>query len=171
MVAGTYQVYHDDKQCPGGAVRIFGIAHLPTTNEVLCAGRDGSIHRWTRATGERALTWRPHQTQVGPMAVSPDEKWLLSCGTYQVVEHRIARLVQLGIRQSRDFGRAKTRFQLLLAATVANLKLLAEAASTPAALLLRALLAALLVTGATMPLIGHPATQPPPARTWPAFSG
>ena len=42
-----------------------------------------------------------------------------------VVEHRLARLVQLGIRQSRYFGRAKTRFQLYLAATVANLTLVA----------------------------------------------
>ena len=38
-----------------------------------------------------------------------------------VVEHRLARLVQLGIRQSRYFDRIKTRFQLYLAATVANL--------------------------------------------------
>ena len=37
-----------------------------------------------------------------------------------VAEHRLARLVQLGIRQSRYFGRVKTRFQLYLAATVAN---------------------------------------------------
>ena len=43
----------------------------------------------------------------------------------QVVEHRLARLVQLGVRQSRYFGRAKTLFQLLLAATVANLTLVA----------------------------------------------
>jgi Transposase DDE domain len=41
----------------------------------------------------------------------------------QVVEHRIARLVQLGIRQARYFGRRKTLFQLLLAAAVANLTL------------------------------------------------
>ena len=39
-----------------------------------------------------------------------------------VVEQR---LVQLGIRQARYFGRAKTRFQLYLAATVANLTLVA----------------------------------------------
>ena len=39
-----------------------------------------------------------------------------------VVEHRLARLVQLGIRQSRYFGRIKTRFQLYLAATVVNLE-------------------------------------------------
>ena len=43
----------------------------------------------------------------------------------QVAEHRLARLVQLGVRQSRYFGRAKTLFQLLLAATVANLTLVA----------------------------------------------
>jgi len=43
----------------------------------------------------------------------------------QVVEHRLARLVQLGVRQSRYFGRVKTRFQLLMAATVANLTLVA----------------------------------------------
>ena len=42
-----------------------------------------------------------------------------------VVEHRLARLVHLGIRQSRYFGRAKTKFQLYLAATVANLTLVA----------------------------------------------
>ena len=37
----------------------------------------------------------------------------------------MARLVQLGIRQSRYFGRVKTKFQLYLAATVANLTLVA----------------------------------------------
>ena len=40
-----------------------------------------------------------------------------------VVEHWLTRLVQLGIRQARYFGRTKTRFQLYLAATVANLTL------------------------------------------------
>lgn len=43
----------------------------------------------------------------------------------QVAEHRLARLVQLGIRKARYFGRVKTRFQLLIAATVANLTLVA----------------------------------------------
>jgi len=44
-----------------------------------------------------------------------------------VVEHRIVRLVQLGIRKSRYFGRRKTLFQVLMAATVANLTLIAGA--------------------------------------------
>ena len=47
-----------------------------------------------------------------------------------VAERRLARLVQLGIRQSRYFGRIKTRFQLYLAATVANLTLVAAKAGT-----------------------------------------
>jgi hypothetical protein len=47
----------------------------------------------------------------------------------QVVEHRLARLVQLGIRQARYFGRRKTLFQLMLAAAVANLTLLAATSS------------------------------------------
>jgi hypothetical protein len=41
----------------------------------------------------------------------------------QVVEHRIARMAHLGVRQARYFGRRKTLFQVLLAATVANLTL------------------------------------------------
>ena len=43
-----------------------------------------------------------------------------------VVEHRIGRLVQLGIRKSRFFGRAKTEFAVLMAAAVANLTLVAN---------------------------------------------
>ena len=42
-----------------------------------------------------------------------------------VAEHQLARLLQLGIRRARYFGRGKTRFQLYLVATVANLTLLA----------------------------------------------
>jgi hypothetical protein len=40
-----------------------------------------------------------------------------------VVEHRIARLVGLGIRKSRYFGRKKTRWQVVMAAVVANVSL------------------------------------------------
>jgi len=47
------------------------------------------------------------------------------CQVRQGAEHRLARLVQLGIRQARHFGRRKTLFQLLMAATVANLTLVA----------------------------------------------
>jgi hypothetical protein len=43
----------------------------------------------------------------------------------QVAEHRIARLMQLGIRQARYLSRKKTLFQLLMAATMAYLTLVA----------------------------------------------
>ena len=43
----------------------------------------------------------------------------------QVAEHRLARLMQLGVRQARYFGRVKTLYQLLMAAMVANLTLVA----------------------------------------------
>jgi hypothetical protein len=41
-----------------------------------------------------------------------------------IVEHRIGRLIQLGVRQARYLGRAKVAFQVALAATVANLTLI-----------------------------------------------
>ena len=46
-----------------------------------------------------------------------------------VVEHRIARLVQLGVRKARYFGNAKVLFQLAMTATVANLTLIAATSS------------------------------------------
>ncbi len=67
--------------------------------------------------------------------VHPQEALLRIARTYQqtpegrtrlrqrvVVEHRLARLAQLGIRQARYIGRAKTGFQLMIAATIANLR-------------------------------------------------
>jgi hypothetical protein len=72
------------------------------------------------------------------VAVHPQERLLQEARAFQAspafaeyrrrrqrVEHRIARLVQLGIRQARDVGTPKILFQLLLAAAVANLTYLA----------------------------------------------
>ncbi len=47
----------------------------------------------------------------------------------QVAEHRIARLAQLGLRQARYRGTAKTLFQAFMVAAVANLTLLAAGAA------------------------------------------
>ena len=58
----------------------------------------------------------------------------------QTAEHRLARLVQLGIRQARYFGRRKTLFQLLMAATVANLTLMATKTGQMRAKIVRAYL-------------------------------
>lgn len=46
----------------------------------------------------------------------------------QVVEQRIARMVQLGMRQARYFGKSKTKQQAILTAMVANLGAIANAA-------------------------------------------
>lgn len=63
----------------------------------------------------------------------------------QTAEHRLARLIQLGIRQARYRGRAKTLFQAFMAAAVANLTLLAAgSALNPPLLALSACLAVLL---------------------------
>ncbi len=74
------------------------------------------------------------------------------------VEHRIGRLVQLGVRQAKYFGKAKTGFQIALAATVANLMLVAavSGAASSAALAL-----ALLVGVASLPLHGLTAVNGP----------
>ena len=80
----------------------------------------------TRGQGGRTVQLHPHETllqQARELQASTafDE----ARRRRQVVEHRIARLVQLGIRQARYVGRTKTLFQLGLAAAVANLTLLA----------------------------------------------
>jgi len=84
-----YTKFHDYKHCPGEAARIFSVAYVPSRDEVLCGGRDGSIHRWSRKTGKRVFTWRPHQSAVTLLCLSPDEKWVLSYGTSLVAETNI----------------------------------------------------------------------------------
>jgi hypothetical protein len=69
------------------------------------------------------------------VSVHPQEAHLQAARAYQktpegkarlrkrvVVEHRLARLGQLGISQARYFGRAKTRFQLMVACSLANFR-------------------------------------------------
>src|SRR6266567_248486 len=85
----------------------------------------------TRGQGGRTVQVHPQEAllqQARELQASPafDE----ARRRRQVVEHRIARLVQLGIRQARYFGRTKTLFQLCLAAAVANLTLLAATSDT-----------------------------------------
>src|SRR5713101_847059 len=80
----------------------------------------------TRGQGGRTVQLHPQEAllqQARELQASPAFDEIRQ--RRQVVEHRIARLVQLGIRQARYFGRTKTLFQLGLAAAVANLTLLA----------------------------------------------
>ena len=80
-----------------------------------------------------AKGWQGRRVLIHPQEALPQQaRALQQSADYDeyrarrvVVEHRLARLVQLGIRQARYFGRVKTKFQLYLAATVANLTLVA----------------------------------------------
>jgi hypothetical protein len=67
---------------------------------------------------QEALLQRAREFQASPAFAEARRR-------RQVIEHRIARLVHLGIRQARYVGRTKTLFQVCLAAAVANLTLLA----------------------------------------------
>ena len=69
------------------------------------------------------------------------------------VEHRIGRLVQLGSRQAKYFGKAKTGFQIALAATVANLMLVAavSGAASSVALTLAMLVGIAFLAWCTLP--------------------
>ena len=58
-----------------------------------------------------------------PAPITRPRRGSRACASGWVVEHRIARLVGLGIRQSRYFGKKKTRWQVVMAAVVANLSL------------------------------------------------
>jgi hypothetical protein len=94
-----------------------------------CAACPLRIH-CTRSRGGRTVHLHPHEAllqQARELQRSP--AFTEARRRRQVVEHRIARLVQLGIRQARYFGRTKTLFQLCLAAAVANLTLLATVSS------------------------------------------
>lgn len=95
-------------------------------------------------TGCDACELRAQCTRAGPgkgrtVSLHPQERLLqearaLQAGSdfqehqqmRQASEHRLARMVQLGVRKARYFGRKKTMFQALMTATVANLTLIAR---------------------------------------------
>jgi transposase len=88
----------------------------------------------TRGQGGRTVHVHPQEAllqQARELQASP--AFAEARRRRQVAEHRIARLVQLGIRQARYFGRTKTLFQVCLAAAVANLTLLAATSTDGAA--------------------------------------
>jgi len=87
----------------------------------LCAACPLRAH-CTRGRGGRTVQLHPQEAllqQARELQASP--AFAEARRRRQVVEHRIARLVQLGIRQARYVGRTKTLFQVCLAAAVANL--------------------------------------------------
>ncbi len=96
-------------------------------NRAACAGCELRPRCVRSATGSpRTVRFHPQERllqRARDRQRSPAGQALLK--SRLKVEHRLARLVQLGIRQSRFCGRSKTLYQLLMAATVANLTLTA----------------------------------------------
>lgn len=77
-----------------------------------------------RGQGGRSISIQPaERLQQQARAHNQTEAGKKSLRDRVVVEHGIARLVRLGIRQSRYFGKTKTRFQVVMAAVIANLSL------------------------------------------------
>lgn len=121
----------DRVTCPGG--------HTVQGSKVLKRGGQGTCKFEFPAAVCAACPLRPQcvKGKAGrTITVHPQEALLQAARAYQqtdefrdeyrkrqVAEHRLARLVQLGIRKSRFFGRAKTKLGLLMAAAVANLTL------------------------------------------------
>jgi hypothetical protein len=105
-------------------------------------------HRWFQfrlqtcvACPLRAACYSPNSKRGRQVAVHPYEAVLLKARARQrspgfpplwrrrqAVEHRVARMVQLGMRKARYRGRQKTLFQALLTAAVANFTLIATTA-------------------------------------------
>ena len=89
-----------------------------------CLLRTGCIK--TKANRGRTVSLHPQEGLLQKAkAFQKSEAFKPYCQLRQVAEHRIARLMQLGMRQARYLGPKKTLFQLLMAATVANLTLVA----------------------------------------------
>ena len=87
--------------------------------------RFGECVKDKRRSG-RFITLHPQEARLqAARAFEQTERFAQAYRQRVVVEHRIARLMGLGMRQARYFGRAKTLFQLSLAAAVANITLVA----------------------------------------------
>jgi transposase len=119
--------------------------------------------RCVRGVGGRTVTVHPQERLLQEArALQASPAFAEYRRRRQKVEHRIARLVQLGIRQARDVGTPKILFQLLMAAAVANLTYLATSVNQPSgpAAALAALLALLLVVMMRTRGLTRPADAP-----------
>ena len=119
-------VDNDRVTCPAG--------HTTTTCQATAQG--GKTFGFGSVCADCPLRSACTTSKTGrSVSVHPQEAQLQAARAYQktpegkarlrkrvVVEHRLARLGQLGIGQARYYGRAKTRFQLMVACSLANLR-------------------------------------------------
>ncbi len=123
--------------CPAGQVthrlRTKGRGHGQTRQEFSFAAEVCAAcplrAQCVRGAGGRTVQLHPQEALLQQARAFQATPAFRECRTRrQAAEHRLARLVQLGIRQARYCGHAKTLFQLLMAAAVANLTLLTNRA-------------------------------------------
>ncbi len=81
-----YSLLHRYDAVPGEAGRCFAHDFAPTRNEAVLGLRTGSIHRFNRATGQEVLGWMAHSGWISAVAVSPDERYVLTFGGGLLVE-------------------------------------------------------------------------------------
>lgn len=124
--AFAIDVDHDRVTCPAGQ----------TTTTFQTTPEGGKTFGFGSACADCPLRRQCTTSKTGrSVSVHPQEARLQAARAYQktpegkarlrqrvVVEHRLARLGQLGIGQARYRGRAKTRFQLMLASSLANFR-------------------------------------------------
>lgn len=134
------QVTHDLRPSPEGG----GVFHFAADVCGACPLRAQCV----RGSGGRTVQLHPQEALLqAARDLQNSPTFVPYRALRQVVEHRIARLAQLGIRQARYRGLAKTLFQAFMVATVANLTLLAgERVADPAANAAGALAAALIAS-------------------------
>jgi len=116
-------------RCPAGRVsfdlRGIGLSRRFQFATEVC----GACHlrpQCVRGQGGRTITVHPQERLLqAARAFQATPAFREYRARRQTVEHRFARLVQLGIRQARYRGSAKVLFQLFMAAAVANLTLMA----------------------------------------------
>ena len=122
----TIDLANNTVTCPAG--------HTSSTYQTGAKG--AKVFAFGRACSSCPLRAQCTTSATGrTLQVHPQEVLLREARAYQqtadgrkrlrdrvVIEHGLARLSHLGIGQARYFGRTKTRFQLLMACTVANLR-------------------------------------------------
>jgi transposase len=117
LVSAGYHTYHAGERV---ALRAF---QFPAVLCAACPLRPKCVI--ARSDGRRVQLHPQESLMQAARAFQKSDAYAPYRTLRQAVEHRLARLVQLGVRQARYVGRIKTLFQLLLAATVANLTLVA----------------------------------------------
>ena len=127
---GDFEVSEDGRHavCPAGVssarVQKLGQGHLLMWDAAAC-GRCPLRDRCTRAKKGRQLRVGPEfHDRRRREAYAWSEEGRADLRDRVIVEHAIGRMKARGARRARYFGRRKTRYQLLMTATVVNFSLL-----------------------------------------------